>query len=309
MKFRVVLAAILLTTQLAIGVSISPEIVHQLKQSGQLKSVVLADSSARARGVWQPSTTPYHLGVATDVDTLHCLIILVDFSDMTHESGYHSEPPNFDTLLFSRGVRHPGSMADYYKETSYSQAFLSGQVTSWLRMPHPYSYYVDGQRGFGNYPNNAQKLTEDAVIAADPYINFDLYDNNGDGVVDALFIVHAGPGYEDTGNFNYIHSHAWQTTYTMDVDDVHVRGYSMEPEETGSGGMINIGVFCHEFGHVLGLPDLYDYDYDSEGVGAWSLMAGGSWGGGGAIPVHFDAWCKYKLGWVAAQCPVPEPGS
>jgi hypothetical protein len=49
---------------------------------------------------------------------------------------------------------------------------------------------------------------------------------------------------------------------------------------------------------VLGLPDLYDYDYDSNGCGMWTLMAGGSWGGGGARPVHFDGWCKSALGWV-----------
>ncbi|HBY99946.1 MAG TPA: hypothetical protein DEO84_01375, partial [candidate division Zixibacteria bacterium] len=299
MKFWiVVLVAVLLTANLAIGVSIAPEIIKQLKDSGQLQEIVLSDRAARARGVWQPNDMPYRFGATADVETLHCLIILVDFSDMTHESGFHSEPANFDTLLFSLGIRHPGSMADYYKETSYNQAYLTGQATPWLRMPHPYSYYVDGQRGFGNYPRNAQRLTEDAVLAADPFVNFDLYDNDGDGMVDALFVVHAGPGYEDTGNLNYIHSHAWSTTYTMNVDDVHVRGYSMEPEETGSGSMINIGVFCHEFGHVLGLPDLYDYDYDSEGVGYWSIMAGGSWGGGGAIPVHFDGWSKYHLGWA-----------
>jgi M6 family metalloprotease-like protein len=142
-------------------------------------------------------------------------------------------------------------------------------------------------------------LTEDAVTAADPDVDFSLYDNDGDGEVDALFVVHAGPGYEDTGNVNYVHSHAWVTSYHMLVDGVTVWRYSMEPEETGSGQLINIGVFCHEFGHVLGLPDLYDYDYDSDGVGMWSVMAGGSWGGGGARPVHFDAWCKSALGWVA----------
>ena len=72
----------------------------------------------------------------------------------------------------------------------------------------------------------------------------------------------------------------------------------MEPEETGSGQLIRIGVFCHEFGHVLGLPDLYDTDYSSRGVGYWSMMAGGSWNGGGLYPSHFDAWSKYQLGWV-----------
>jgi immune inhibitor A len=286
------------SVSLVSATSIAPEIVEMLRANGQLAQVVEANKLARERGVWEPNPDPYRFGVTTDVDTLHCLIILVDFEDMDHESGLHTEPEDFVTRLFAQDEWEPGSMTDYYWETSYEQAFLVGEVTQWYRMPELYSYYVDGQRGFGSYPHNAQRLTEDAVLAADPDVDFSIYDNSGDGQVDALFVVHAGPGYEDTGNLNYIHSHAWVTSYYMDVDGVYVRRYSMEPEETGSGQLINIGVFCHEYGHVLGLPDLYDYDYDSNGVGMWSVMAGGSWGGGGATPVHFDAWCKYALGWV-----------
>jgi immune inhibitor A len=288
---------------MADAVSIAPEVVDRLKSSGQLESIVRADREARAKGIWQANPDPIELGAATDVDTLHCLIILVDFTDMQHEWVFHSEPSDFDTLLFSQGSTYPGSMTDYYFETSYGQAYLIGQVTSWLRMPQTYAYYVDGQRGFGDYPHNAQRLTEDAVVAADPTVDFSIYDNDNDGWVDALFVVHAGPGYEDTGNLDYIHSHAWVTSQPITVDGVQVRRYSMEPEETGSGGFATIGVYCHEFGHVLGLPDLYDYGYDSDGVGSWSVMAGGSWGGGGARPVHFDAWSKTELGWVTPNEP------
>ena len=298
---RIRLLVFAFTIILAAGVSassIAPEIVEMLRASGQLDQIIEADKLARDGGVWEANPDPYRSGISADIDTLRCLIILVDFTDMQHESGRHTEPADFDTLLFSQDQWEPGSMTDYYWETSYGQAFLVGQVTQWYRMPQTYAYYVNGQRGFGSYPRNAQKLTEDAVLAADPDVDFSLYDNSGDGQVDALFIVHAGPGYEDTGNLNYIHSHAWVTSYNMYLDDVTVRRYSMEPEETGSGQLVKIGVFCHEYGHVLGLPDLYDYDYDSDGVGMWSIMAGGSWGGGGATPVHFDGWCKYSLGWV-----------
>jgi immune inhibitor A len=290
--------AVVLMAKFAFGVSIAPQIVKQLKETGQLQSIVQADRDARARGVWQANPTPFRFGATADVETLHCLIILVDFDDMPHENGFHSEPANFDTLLFSFGLRSPGSMADYYRECSYSQAYLTGQVTQWYRMPQLYSYYVDGQRGFGSYPHNAQRLTEDAVTAADPDVDYSLFDNDNDGVVDALFVVHAGPGYEDTGNLNYIHSHAWVMSHRFYLDGVELYRYSMEPEETGSHQLVTIGVFCHEFGHVLGLPDLYDTDYSSQGVGDWSVMAGGSWGGGGARPVHFDAWSKYQLGWA-----------
>jgi len=299
---KLVLSGILivfLISASAWAVSISPEIIRALQASGQLDEIVLQDKAAREMGVWEANPAPYRFGVAADIDTLNCLIILVDFDDMTHENGLHSEPADFENLLFSWDTTPIGSMSDYYFETSYGQAYLTGQVTQWYRMPELYSYYVDGQRGFGNYPRNAQRLTEDAVMAADPDVDFSLYDNDSDGQVDALFVIHAGPGYEDTGNVNYVHSHAWVTSYPMAVDNVTVYRYSMEPEETASNQLITIGVFCHEFGHVLGLPDLYDYDYDSNGCGMWSVMAGGSWGGGGARPVHFDAWSKTALGWIA----------
>jgi immune inhibitor A len=301
---RVLFATIVsvLLTSMAFGVSIAPEIIQQLRDSGQLEAIIQKNMEARSRGVWQPNQHPYQRPAATTLDTLHCLLILVDFSDMQSTQGRNTRPGEFDTLLFSEGIRNPGSMNDYYLETSYGQVCLTGQITQWYRMPQTYAYYVDGQRGFGSYPHNAQRLTEDAVAAADPDINFDLYDNDDDGYVDALFVVHAGPGYEDTGNLNYIHSHAW-SIHTTQVDQVYITGYSMEPEETGSGGLIKIGVFCHEFGHVLGLPDLYDYDYDSDGTGMWSIMSGGSWGGGGATPVHFDGWSKLRLGWVNPTIP------
>jgi immune inhibitor A len=123
-------------------------------------------------------------------------------------------------------------------------------------------------------------------------VDFSKFDVDGNGWVDAVFVVHAGPGGEVTGNPWDIWSHAWATSYPIAVDNVLVYGYSMEPEDG------RIGVFSHELGHVLGLPDLYDYGGDSNGLGDWTIMAGGSWGNGGITPVHFDAWCKTKLGFI-----------
>jgi M6 family metalloprotease-like protein len=190
-------------------------------------------------------------------------------------------------------------MRDYFTEVSYGQLTMTGAVTVWLRMPQTYAYYVHGEYGFGAYPKNAQKLTEDAVLAADSLVDFSQYDNNGDGYVDALFIVHAGPGAEATGDTNDIWSHQWETSSPVNVDGVKAYVYAMMPENG------TIGVFCHEAGHaVFGLPDLYDTDYTSRGIGYWSLMAYGSWGNGGVTPVHMDAFCKLKVGFLTAQVPV-----
>ena len=290
-----------------------PDVVERFRAEGKLGEERAFMEMAYQRGVNNPrfgvapvilkSGAPGRAMVMTDG---RAIVIIVDFDDNIADTGNYPTT-HYEDLLFSVGTYATGSMRDYYLENSYGNFDVTGEISGWHRMPQDYSYYVDGQRGFGSYPHNAQKLTEDAIAAADPYVDFSQYDNDGpdgipnsmddDGHVDALFVVHAGRGYESTGNLNHIHSHAWVTSSPVSVDGVLAYRYSMEPEDG------EIGVFCHEFGHVLGLPDLYDYGYDSRGVGYWSVMAGGSWGGGGITPVHFDGWSKIELGFVTPIVP------
>lgn len=220
------------------------------------------------------------------------LVILADFSENIGRltTQYYSD------MLFSRRTFPTGSLKDYFLEASYQRLNVDGEVIGgdkgWLRAPKPYSYYTQDEYGFGSYPNNTIKLVEDVVDLASRFVKFSNYDFDGDGVVDNLFIIHAGPGAEETGDL----SHIWSHTATMPpkvVDGVKVSSYSMEPENG------KLGVFCHEFAHTLGLPDLYDYDMDSAGAGSWDLMASGCWNNGGTTPSHPSAWCKVSLGWVS----------
>jgi immune inhibitor A len=264
-----------------------PELIKRLKQEGRWERFIHKFPTKPA-GLDTPAPTK-----APVIGVRKAIVLLVDFSDniaSTSQSHYVN-------LLFSSGTYPTGSMRDYYQEVSYNQLDIQGEVTGWYRAPQLYSYYTNGSYGFGSYPRNAQRLTEDTVNLADPFVNFANYDNDGDTYVDALFIVHAGPGAEVTGNPNDIWSHKWVTSYVMNVDGVKVHTYSMEPEDG------KIGVFSHELGHVFGLPDLYDYEYDSQGIGNWGLMASGSWGGGGTRPVHPCAWSKIALGWVTPIVP------
>lgn len=232
----------------------------------------------------------------TPTGQIKILAILVDFSDNQNQvSGTY-----FDNLIYGTSGN---TVWSYYDEVSYSTLDIITvnlpSSTGWLNMPQTYAYYVNGDYGFGSYPHNAQKLTEDAVYAANPYVDFSQYDNDNDGVVDALYIIHAGPGAEWTGDVNDIWSHAWSCHTDPYVDGVTVNSYSMEPEYWSSPNDMTCGVYVHELGHVFGLPDLYDYDYDSRGLGNWSVMAGGSWNGGaGNSPAHFDAWCMSYLGFA-----------
>jgi len=285
-----------LTFIAALAVSVAsmpmhPELLERLRSEDGLSDVVRSLEEAREKGVFEPNPEPpAFVGKGMPFDQ-PAIVLIVDFDDNPADT-LNYPTAHYDSLLFSQGIYPTGSMRDFYLENSYGTVDITGAVTVWLRMPQSYAYYADGQYGFGDYPNNAQKLTEDAVLAADSLVDFKQFDADSNGYVDALFVVHAGMGAEVTGDPWDIWSHAWRTSYPIAVDDVLVRRYSMEPEDG------KIGVFSHELGHVFGLPDLYDYGYDSNGLGGWTVMAGGSWGNSGRTPVHFDAWCKTKLGFI-----------
>jgi immune inhibitor A len=222
--------------------------------------------------------------------SLKALVILVDFEN----NQASKDKDHYKDLLFSSGTYPTGSMRDFFKESSYGALDITGDVIGWYRMPHPYDYYVNNNNGFGSYPQNTQKLIEDAVDAANRDVIYSEYDRDGDGYVDALFVVHAGPGAETSGRTDHIWSHR-STIIDRVLDEVKIRDYTCEAEDG------KIGLFCHELTHVFGIPDLYDTDYSSRGIGQWCLMAFGSWNGGGDKPSHHSAWVKKTLGWVSPK--------
>ncbi len=225
--------------------------------------------------------------------TMNVLILLVDFSDNVHATA----PAFFDSLGYAKAVF---SLASYYREVSYGQLDIVTvdwpSAVGWTRAPHPYSYYVAGYYGWGFYPQNSQGLCADLCTAVDGVVDFSQYDNDGDGVVDGVNVIFAGPF---DGTPNTIWPHAWALPGNGALHDgVWVRTYSMQSEYDVMPGDQAADVLCHEFGHVLGLPDLYDYGYDSWGVGTWCLMSYGVYNGGGWSPSHLSVWCRIAMGFV-----------
>jgi immune inhibitor A len=249
------------------------------------------------------------------------------FDDMLFSSKY--DPPEYKAAGLS-GYPTNRTLKNYYTEVSYGQVNIvtydMPSTQGWLDVGHPVEYYATGDGvhdyGFGEYPHNALGLVEDVVKAADKAgVDFSKYARNG--VLPNLFVVQAGGGAEWNLDPRLIWSHSWSLSDSgspdlangLVVDGVTVNNYAMMP---AVGGDITafygpksgpypptVGVFAHEYGHVLGLPDLYDYGPESEGVGNYSLMAGGSWNRypsqaifSGNSPAHMDAWSKYRLGFL-----------
>jgi M6 family metalloprotease-like protein len=287
--------------------AIPPKPGHGPEDSRALLQLRLDEREARKWGLDQPhpdfkfDASVYGEGGAKR----NALVILIDFSDKER-----SVPPqNIESLLFSSGTYSTGSLRDYYRENSYDMLDVEGAVVGWVRSEREYSYYVDGRRGlnFENGDHNARGMAEEALRLADPLVDFSQFDNDGpdgipssgddDGYIDALLIVHAGSGSEETLSPNDILSHQSYFTNDIEYDGVRAILYTTEPEDG------KVGVFCHEFGHTIGLPDLYDIRElpgPSVGLGDWSLMATGVWLNDGRTPAHLDAWSKSTLGFADA---------
>jgi immune inhibitor A len=134
----------------------------------------------------------------------------------------------------------------------------------------------------------------------DPVVDFSQYDNNQDGYVDVLIVIHSGTGAEFSGSNDDIWSHKWSIVPRY-KDGVYISDYTVQPEFWASPGDMTIGVYAHELAHGFGLPDLYDTDYSSNGIGKWGLMAYGSWNGStglGDSPAHPSAWSRIQMGFV-----------
>ncbi len=231
------------------------------------------------------------------------LVLCVDFPDKPAQIPV-------ETIYNRFFVDYGNSLKEYYREVSYGRYVPTGEIYGWYRAPQPSTYYSNDNNGFGDYPKNAQKLVEDVVNMAsqDPNIDWESFDTNQNGYIDNIFIVHAGAEAAYTGDINDIWAHVYVTPDVINIktpgnpQGTNVWVYAMTSEYLNQPSDPQIiGGDCHEHAHQLGLPDLYDYTDESNGVGAYSLMGSGSWGNTGMTPTHMDAWSKYALGFADAE--------
>lgn len=225
----------------------------------------------------------------TTIGTTKAIVILIGFTD-AQASSTHT-PSYFNNLLFSTSSGAK-SLTNYYNEVSYNQLNIVGTASpKCYTSSHTMSYYgADSSTGIDDVNGRISKLAEEAISLAANDINFAQYDGDGDGVVDHVIIIHAGNDQASSGVSKDIWSH--QRDLNMVVDGVRINSYTMLAE--GSP----LGTFAHEFGHDIGLPDLYNTDTGSGVVWDWDLMDDGSWNNNGNTPAHPSAWSKIQLGWI-----------
>lgn len=223
------------------------------------------------------------------------ILILANFSD-TSPSYTQS---NFNNMMNQNNYGGTGSFKQYYMEVSYGALTVNTTVVGWVTLPHNHNYYGPDTRW--------AEFARDAVVAADPLVDYSQFDNDGNGRVDGVAIYHQGKGQETTGNTTDIWSHSFSLVgggFYLTLDGVQVSDYTVQAEKQ-YWSMSGIGVICHEFGHNLGAPDFYDTNYETQGshdgTGDWDIMGSGAYNGNGDRPAHHNMWTKKFYGWVQPQ--------
>ena len=232
------------------------------------------------------------------------ICILIGFSDKAFTKTQAEFNSLFNQVGYNTGGA-TGSVKDYHLENSYGQLNLTVDVVGPYTASQNMAYY-GGNDASGN-DRRPRELVREAVILADPHVNFADYDNDNDGKVDGVYVIYAGYGEEAGGGENAIWAHQWSLSPAEVRDGKQIITYSCSAELRGSSGsnITHIGVICHEFGHVLGALDYYDTDYGEggqyDGAGQWCLMAAGAWNNGGATPAHHNGFTKVQYyNWATA---------
>ncbi|SFJ28847.1 immune inhibitor A domain-containing protein [Thermoflavimicrobium dichotomicum] len=251
------------------------------------------------------------------------VVALIEFSDVKHNqikkedtNNWYSDysPAHYQNLIFGdKGITLPDgkngkTVKQYYLEQSAGYWVVDGKVTPWIQAKETAKYYGGHEGGMKDArPRELVKETlatigkeiagnEQKYDQRDPYdLDQDGNVMESDGLLDNLFVVHAGMGEEAGGGAqgeDAIWSHRWTLPEPTPIPGTNLKAfdYIIQPEDGA------IGVFAHEYGHNLGLPDEYDTAYSGTGspVEDWSIMSHGSWAGKipGTEPTGFSPWAK-----------------
>ena len=240
------------------------------------------------------------------------LVILAEFADTLFTiqntkqvfTNYLMNEGHFTETSYGQNMSYKG-VRGYFKDCSYGKFTPTFDVVGPVKLPKPQTYY-----GAGN--DNITDLMTDACNAVDNEVDFSQYDANGDGLVDLVYIIYAGHSANYRGNTSTdIWPKSGTTILSKSFDGKSIRRYGVSNELAGRENKkkeketINgIGLFCHEFSHTLGLPDIYAYktnaeDQNDQGMELWDLMDGGTEVQGGRVPSPYLAWEREAMGWMS----------
>ncbi len=234
------------------------------------------------------------------------LVILVNFTDKKFALAEDplKEMTNMMNEVGYSNFGATGSAYDFYTASSNNIFLPSFDVYGPVELQNKYSYYGGNDPKMGDQDRHPGDMVKEAIEALDDEIDYTNYDRNDDGFVDNVYVIYAGYGEADSGIDDTIWPHSYALEYALGapitLDGVKINKYATSNELNYDDTPDGIGTFCHEFGHVLGLPDIYstNYNYLAFSPGAYCTMDYGSYNNNGRTPPLFGTYEQYALEWL-----------
>ena len=221
---------------------------------------------------------------------IRVLVIAVTFSDV-----------NYTLSIAQLSKNYFGTLSAYYHEISYGKLTVVGEVHGWYKLPYPKEHYGRDCKGINDPDcsgvNQSWQIAEDAVPLAEKDVDFTKFDY--------FVFIHSGKGQETS----LVPDDIWSVTYlgaSVETSSITLTRFNIVPELEEPPNVPN-GVWCVEFAHNLGIPDLYNTANGPNNgkpiLGPWELMDKGSWNGDppGSLPAHMTAWPKIQLGFISGS--------
>ena len=232
------------------------------------------------------------------------IIILVSFQDKEFQQ------TNKDMTEWAMGEDYTyngatGSIHQYFYDQSWGEYDMEIDVVGPVTVSRNASYYGSNDWS-GNDKHPDEMVREACQLAADAGADFSKYDSNNDGYVDWIVVLYAGKGEADGGAATTIWPHQYELSYTgmqIKLNGKTVDHYCCLNEIDGqSGKRCGIGTFCHEFSHVMGLPDFYATNNASHRTMCeWDIMDYGPYLNDGNTPPCYSAYERWFMGWITPR--------
>lgn len=243
-------------------------------------------------------------GSVSSVGSLTIPVIMAQFSDVSFQDSMTIEKltRQFNTEGYHEDSSlQPGSVKDYFVDNSNGLFTPSFDVVAKVTLSNSYSYY--GANSSSGSDANAYAMVKEAIsLAVAEGVDFSKY--YVDSYVPNIIVYYAGFGEATGGDENTIWPHECDMTgpYCI-MSNYSFKSYFVGNELYGTSSynrMMGMGVFVHEFGHAMGLPDLYDTvgNYENDYPwGYWSVMDLGCYSGSSYAPIGYSAYERSFLGW------------
>ena len=273
----------------------------------------LSSEEVRAKQMAAPSRVAQAQKVASPLNIApRGLVILVNFQDVTFETS----KAEMDSMLTGKNytrdysynyngknyvVSSEGSAWKYFYDSSNGHYDPQFDVVGPVMVSKNMAYYGKNVNDFDAAP---WTMVKEACQLVDDSVDFQQYDNDHDGYVDFVYVIYAGYGEADGGDKNTIWPHSYwllDAGITCKMDGKYVDLYACGNEmDSYTDHHTGIGTFCHEFSHVLGLPDLYETTgYGThKTIGAWSILDYGPYSNDGNTPPAYSAYERFFMGWL-----------